>query len=302
VHRYAFSQSFILDECHLTARFQDAKRPKLDPEISTTKETPSSDIVNDSALPTREQYLQTYFKNEVNAILRKHKMPLFRKLPPNWPSIAERLQNSVSIKSLGDFREDYDHGWQNWDGNEFSKLHKSLKNSNNSGGGGAGGSGSKDDKKQSEPAATITPKHQKLKFKPVVRANAKPKAKPKTPKEDYHPEDGEYTAATSVSSKKNYILIPLLPFSISLSILQTFPLPSQSTSPTYLPFFLLPSNSKANLLFLPSPQTVSTRQSYAKTLINQKSGKKSGKKSDKKPRGGRSGVTRGPGGGRVVVG
>ena len=147
-------------------------------------------MVNDASLPNQEQYRNTYFKNEVNAVLREHAKSQYRKLPPDWSSIAKRLEG-VSINTMSTLRHDFHNGWQNWDGNEFSKLPESLQNNS--------GSGSKEDKKQPE-LATLTPKIPKVILKTVARANAKLKSIPKTPKEDYHPEDGEYTAAKSVSN------------------------------------------------------------------------------------------------------
>jgi hypothetical protein len=151
----------------------------------------------DSSGPKQEQYLQTYFKNEVNAVLREHSKPPYRKLPPDWSSIAKRLEG-VSINTMSTLRHDFHHGWQNWAGSEFSKLHESLQNNSSGGGGGGGSSSSKEDGKQSAPA-TLTPKLPKLKFKTIVKVKTKAKASSRTPKEDYHPEDGEYTAAKSVS-------------------------------------------------------------------------------------------------------
>jgi hypothetical protein len=148
---------------------------------------------NNASSPKQEQYLQTFFKAQLNSVLRQHGKSRFNKLPPGWSSIAKRLVG-VSINTMSTLRHDFHHGWENWDGSEFSTLPKSLRNSS-----GSKGNNNNNNNIQSDPA-TSTPFIPELKFKPLVRADDTVKvSRSKTLKEDYHPEDGEYTAAKSVS-------------------------------------------------------------------------------------------------------
>jgi hypothetical protein len=155
----------------------------------------------DVTLPTRpsdalrEDYLQNFFKPQLNAVLRNHRKSQYRKQLPDWPKITNRLQG-VSINTISTLRHDFYDGWKTWDGNAFSELPESLRDN------------SQNDKIKQE-LASPTPAKILWGAAAVSRApsnsklTAKNKAKRKpwtTDEEDSDSQEYEWTAAKSVST------------------------------------------------------------------------------------------------------
>lgn len=188
------------------------KRQKVDAErLGVTSEVPGLEIANASPLPNtgspsssddslRERYLQTYFKPKINVVLQNHRKSRYVKGMPDWSTVAKRLKG-VSVNTISTLRHDYHEGWKTWDGSSFTELADTLQNSAVSA------------NIKAEPASTIlvpaavTP-NSPVASEPQVKrssghkakANSKPKARKTKPTEDYDPEDGEYTAAKTVST------------------------------------------------------------------------------------------------------
>ncbi len=195
---------------------QGLKRRKIDTEdgtgrLSSTIRTPGSEITNASPLPNtvstsspddtlQGRYLQTYFKPKVNVVLQKHRRSRYMKGVPDWSRIAYRLKG-VSVNTISILRHDYHEGWKTWDGDPFTHSAEFLQNKTVSA------------DMKAEPAspalapATVPPSspiaskpHVKLNSGHKAKANTKPKAKKAMQAENYNPEDGEYTAAKTVST------------------------------------------------------------------------------------------------------
>jgi hypothetical protein len=143
----------------------------------------------------REKYRQTYFKPQVNAVLLDHKKPQIRKRIPQWSLLEPRLRESaLSVNKISALRDSFSEGWKTWDGSAFAGLPEALQ------------SITKTSNVKAEPASP-TSAVTLLKTAPSAKVQQQNKDKPmatprprkKTADDHYDSEEGEWTAAKSVS-------------------------------------------------------------------------------------------------------
>jgi hypothetical protein len=205
----------------MTSLIQDNKRQKVDMDAATEGHPATNDIsISEmsnapqtvrpaSQLPSnlaiREKYRQTFFKAQLNAVLKAHNKSQLRKDIPEWAQLERRLRDSaLSINIIGVLRDEFNDGWKTWDGSAFSELPQTLQSN----------SGKKAKIKAELPSPTsITALPRSIGVaKPLVKpkdipdaiTQAKEKAKTKSkaqkvPDEEYDSADGEFVAARSVS-------------------------------------------------------------------------------------------------------
>jgi hypothetical protein len=76
----------------------------------------------------REAYRTTFFKAQVNAVLKNHRRPQIKKALPEWATLENRLrQGGLSVKAISVLRHDFHEGWKTWTGTPFTELPESLR-------------------------------------------------------------------------------------------------------------------------------------------------------------------------------
>jgi hypothetical protein len=210
--RYGRPPHLALRPFYLTVLSQDPKRQKVatgavtdDPVATNQIDNSEIDIAPSPADVTlltrpsddlREQYLHSFFKPQLNAVLKSHRKSQYRKPLPSWPKITNRLQG-VSINTISTLRHDFYDGWTTWNGDAFSELPESLQDN------------SQNDKIQREPASSAPAKtpfgpaavtRAPPKSRIVSKNKARPKARTRKEEEDDDSESDERTAARSVST------------------------------------------------------------------------------------------------------
>jgi hypothetical protein len=176
-------------------------------DLFATNQIASSEIdvapsPGDVTFPTRpsddlrEQYLHSFFKPQLNAVLKNHRKSQYRKPLPNWPKITNRLQG-VSINTISTLRHDFYDGWKTWNGDAFSELPESRQDNR------------QNDKIKHEPASSAPAKRPfgpaavtraSPKSRIVSKSKAKPKARTRKEEDYYDSENDERTAARTVST------------------------------------------------------------------------------------------------------
>lgn len=145
----------------------------------------------------RERYQQTFFKAQLNAILKTHRQSQFRKDLPRWSEFLPRLRHSkLSAKTIALLRDDFDSGWRTWDGSAFSQLPEYLRSSDQ-----------EEKPKGKSPSAPPSKASPTSAILARARVIAKDQPKTKTQSgaqkriadEDYDSGDGEWTATRTVS-------------------------------------------------------------------------------------------------------
>ncbi len=167
---------------------------------------------------------------------------------PDWSRIAKRLKG-VSINTISTLRDDYHEGWKTWDGHPFTEPPESLQSKAVSANIKAEHASPTLAPAAVAPGSPIASKpHIKPNFGHKAKANTKPKARKATPAEDYNPEDGEYTASTTVSTTSTMLSFPLL---------------VASTKRCDAPFIYLLGNPRNHTNHSPFHQSVKTRKQCA---------------------------------------
>ncbi len=183
-------------ESKLVTEGRAASNELSNSEVRDLPSVPRQDVAPSLHDAVREQYWQIFFKAQVNAVLRDHRKSQYRKNLPDWPMIAKRLRG-VSVNTISTLRDNFNEGWKTWDGSAFSELPEALQNS------------TEKDKIQVEPAspkpAYVARQSSAFtngppKDKDPPKRNPKPRAKNLISHEEYHSDDGEYTAAKTVST------------------------------------------------------------------------------------------------------
>ncbi len=130
-------------------------------------------------------------------MLKNHNKSQIRKDISEWSQLERRLRHSdLSINLIGKLRDDFNDGWKTWDGSAFSTLPQALQSNS-----------SKLAKTKAELASSTPilsgPKSIGV-ARPLYKPNNKPQANKrkrlKVQKDDYDSADGEWTAAKTVST------------------------------------------------------------------------------------------------------
>ncbi len=158
------------------------------------KRTSASELL--SGLDLQEDYRQTFFKAQLNAVLKNHNKPQLRKEIPEWSQLERRLRSSaLSINIIGALRDDFNNGWKTWDHSAFSVLPQALQRNSR-----------KQAKINSEPILPVPFKSHSTSIgvaRPLHKLNDKPQTKKlkrsKVQEDDYDSADNEWTAAKTVS-------------------------------------------------------------------------------------------------------
>ena len=76
----------------------------------------------------RQCYLQTYFKAQINAVLKANTASIIRKkVPDDWLFFDKKLRSSgASVQKISMLRQSFDRGWKTWDGSGVFPPQKSV--------------------------------------------------------------------------------------------------------------------------------------------------------------------------------